>query len=109
MVDLIAIVVIVVGFVALVSVAIVVHALIEGWVLSILWGWFMVPTLGLPVISVPQAIGIALVINMLTHQSYNHHTEDKDVSTGKKIGRIVRLFTMPFSALLISWIVKMFM
>jgi len=47
----------------------VVSCLLRGWVLSILWRWFMVPTLGLPALSVPQAIGIALVVGMLTHQS----------------------------------------
>ena len=47
----------------------VVSCLLRGWVLSILWRWFMVPTLGLPALSVPQAIGIALVVGMLTHHS----------------------------------------
>lgn len=33
-------------------------AVITGLVLSVLWGWFMAPLFGLPVITVAQAIGL---------------------------------------------------
>lgn len=40
----------------------------SGFVLSILWGWFIVPAFHLPQISIPLAIGISLVVGMLTYQ-----------------------------------------
>jgi len=40
----------------------------SGFVLSILWGWFLVPAFHLPQITIPLAIGISLVIGMLTYQ-----------------------------------------
>lgn len=41
--------------------------IVNGWVASILWAWFLVP-LGAPAISVVPAIGIALIVGCLTHQ-----------------------------------------
>jgi Na+(H+)/acetate symporter ActP len=40
----------------------------SGYVLSILWGWFIVPTFGLPMLSIPVAIGLALIVSYLTKQ-----------------------------------------
>ncbi len=39
------------------------YALWSGFVLSILWGWFLVP-LGVPAIGTAHAIGIAVVMGM---------------------------------------------
>lgn len=39
--------------------------ILEGWVLSILWRWFVAPALGLPLLTVAQAIGVALVVAFL--------------------------------------------
>lgn len=39
--------------------------ILEGWVLSILWRWFVAPALGVPVLTVAQAIGFALVVAFL--------------------------------------------
>lgn len=83
--------------------------IINGWVLSILWGWFMVPILSLPQLSVPAAMGIALVVGNLTHQynPRNKHDEDNDEDT-------VRLFFAlivfrPLFVLSLGWIVKAFL
>lgn len=37
----------------------------SGYVLSLLWAWLLVPTLGVPDLSVPGAIGLALIVNLL--------------------------------------------
>lgn len=39
----------------------------SGWVLSVLWGWFVVP-LGLPPLALWAACGVRLVTGSLTHQ-----------------------------------------
>ena len=51
---------------------------VNGLLLHLMWGWFMVP-LGLPVISVAHALGIALVVSLLTHQTNTKKGEDKDL------------------------------
>lgn len=98
----------VVGMFVLIGGIVVASTLLRGWVLSILWRWFMVPTLGLPALSIPQAIGIALVVGMLTHQS-QHHLEDKDEKTSTKVVRVSEPFLTPFAMLLIGWIVRQYM
>jgi len=40
----------------------------EGFVFLKLWAWFVVPTFGLPMLTIPVAIGLALLIGFLTHQ-----------------------------------------
>lgn len=41
-------------------------ALINGYVLSMLWAWFMVPLFRLPSLSVVGAMGLALIVTYLT-------------------------------------------
>lgn len=38
-------------------------ALLDGWVMSILWRWFMVTAFGLPALSVVAAIGVCICIH----------------------------------------------
>lgn len=51
------------GFIAVVFVALLVAGLIllEAVIVIDLWGWFIIPTFGLPGISYPVAIGICLL------------------------------------------------
>lgn len=39
----------------------------NGYVLSILWGWFIVPTFEAPTLSVGYAIGFTMIVSYLTH------------------------------------------
>lgn len=57
-------------------VASVVAALFTGWVLKVMWGWYMVPALGLPTLSLVPAIGIVLIAQLLTIQ-YIPRTEEE--------------------------------
>lgn len=75
---------------------------LNGWALSVLWGWFIVPLFGLPVLSIPYAIGIALIAGML-----KGHTKDPDTDDDKA-AVLAKIFLFPFIALFIGWIVKGF-
>ncbi|MDP3726358.1 MAG: hypothetical protein Q8R36_04140 [bacterium] len=94
----------VVGFVAL----IVVGSIANGFVLSVLWGWFIVPTLGLPALSVVQAIGIAMVVSYLTYHYIDTQkgTEDKREKIAMAIGMVI---LRPLFALFFGWIIHLFM
>lgn len=75
----------------------------RGFVLSVLWGWFMVPTFSLPALKVAPAIGLALVVSYLTHQYSKKGDEDG-------IGRAVaHAALVPAFALLTGWVVKLWM
>lgn len=43
----------------------VISVLLRGWVLTILWGWFLVP-LGAKAITIPLALGLSGTIGMFT-------------------------------------------
>lgn len=83
-------------------------SIFNGYVLSILWGWFMVPTFGLPVLSVAPAIGVALIVSYLTYQSIDTQEKDED-STTKLVKSSIMVFIRAALALFIGWIIQMFM
>lgn len=66
-------------FLVMVSMALTIPLTIwEGFVISKLWLWFIVPVFALPVLSISTAIGIALVFSILTHQ-HPRKTGEPDV------------------------------
>lgn len=77
----------------------------EGAVLSVLWGWFVVPLFGLPPLSLPFAIGLALVVGLLTAHKTGNESTDPD----KKWAPLVTMVARPGAALLVGWIVTKFL
>ena len=75
-----------------------------GYVVSILWGWFMVGTFNLPALSIPAAIGLALVVHLL--RGYTYEPDKK--TTAEKMTSIAMSFIYPLISLGIGWIVKNF-
>jgi hypothetical protein len=61
-------------------------ALARGWVLSVMWGWFLVP-LGLPTIGIAQAMGVALTVAALVGR---RGRPDKDKKPEEQIVAIGR-------------------
>jgi len=41
---------------------------ITGLVVKVLWGWFVVTAFGLTAITLSQALGVVLLVSILTHQ-----------------------------------------
>lgn len=83
--------------------------ILRGYVLSIMWGWFMVPTLGLPKLSIVQAIGIAAVISFLTYQD-NSGTVKKQRSASEAFTEaLVIAACYPLVVLLFGWVVHLYM
>lgn len=78
-------------------------AILNGWVLSYLWAWFLVP-LGVRPLGVAWAIGLAVLVGLLT----NHHVPVKDQKIDSYellAGQIVR----PLLALLVGYIAHRWM
>jgi len=91
---------IVVGFIALV----VLETVIRGLVLVKLWAWFITPTFGLPLLTVPVALGVALIAGFLT----NSNTQYKDHETDWG-ANVVAAILGPLLALFFGWIYTLFM
>lgn len=90
-----------VGLIAIIPISIV----LRGWVLSILWRWFMVSAFHLPILSIPAAIGVSCVISMLTREtSYAKEDEKYTWSTKFFIGLIG-----PFISLGFGWLVRLWL
>jgi hypothetical protein len=82
-----------------------ISAVLRGWVLSILWRWFAVPMFGLPGIGIAEAVGVALIVAMLTHE---HRREPKSESTSDSLTDAAAVFLRPLFALLVGWVAKGF-
>lgn len=72
----------------------------QGWAISTLWGWFLVP-LGVPAIGIAASIGIAITLSVLV--SRYRKTDDDD-----KWGVLLYAFVRPLVLVFIGWIVKQF-
>ena len=92
---------------AIVSIA--VGAIWKGFVLSVLWRWFMVPIFGLPELSLVVAIGVGLVISFLTYQHIEIEPAEEE-SFGYRFGKaLFAAIFYPAIALFFGWIVHLFM
>jgi hypothetical protein len=79
----------------------------SGYALSIMWGWFLVPALGAPAISVSYAIGITMVVRYLTSGTETEPDDGKS-SMEKLIKHIVIAVLKPSFALAFGYIVTLF-
>ena len=91
------------AFLASIIVLVVISSILRGYVLSVLWGWFVVPTFGLPALSIPIAIGISLILAFTTHQISVKKEEDKSFGT-----QFSNIILYPLLTLAIGWIVTLF-
>jgi hypothetical protein len=80
-----------------------ISSLINGWAFSVLWAWFIVPVFGAPPLSIPQAIGIALIVGVLFTRSGGNEKE------GSAASRMFACWLSPLFLLGMGWIVKYFL
>lgn len=82
-------------------------AILQGWVLTVLWSWFVVPTFGLPELSIAVAIGLSLIVGMF--KGYSTTRKSEDLETSEKVGQVIVMIFGPFFVLFLGWIVHLFM
>jgi membrane protein implicated in regulation of membrane protease activity len=56
---------------------VVLNVIYSGWVLSLLWLWFIVP-LGVASINVPWAIGLLLIVRLLPVRNFPRFDDEKN-------------------------------
>jgi len=82
-------------------------AIFNGYALSVLWGWFIVKTFSLPALTIPTAIGVAMVVSYLTVHLDTSKEDNK--SAGEKLfACIIWAIVKPSFALAMGWIVIKF-
>ena len=83
-------------------------SIFNGYALSVLWGWFVVPTFGAPALDVVPAIGIALVVGYMTHQMREKKKDEQSFKQMIAHGTAYAVLKPSF-ALFTGWIVHLFM
>jgi Na+(H+)/acetate symporter ActP len=96
-----------VGLVVMVVAIVLFSTIANGWVLSILWEWFIVPVFGLPSLSVPTAIGIAIITSMLTSKIAYKDKDKQEMMDN--VAALVGVLLSPFITLLFGYIVHLYM
>ena len=83
---------------------------LRGYVVSVMWAWFMVPAFELPTLSIPLAIGVSSVAQTMTGGAYTSSSDNKDKDTVDVVVEgIAKVFLAPLFILLFGYIVTLFM
>ena len=94
----------IIGFVVLVAVMAVYGCFVQGFVISHLWDWFIVPTFGLKPLLIREALGLGLVTSYLTYQIQSKPKSPKG-EIWDTTPDVLTTLLHPWMALLIGWIV----
>ena len=97
-----------IGATVLVVTGIVTTAIWRGYVLSIMWGWFITATFGIRTLSIPAAIGVSYIFSFMCPTT-NCKEDDEDSLKIKVIKAFARAFFVPALFLLCGYIVKQWM
>lgn len=98
---------VILGLLLFASFIICLSAVINGYVLTILWTWFVVP-FGISPINIPWAVGLCLILSLLTHQIPATDYAKEQQSIGTRIGTAVGDLCAPFIVLLFGYTVHHF-
>lgn len=98
-----------VGASVLVLGGIVTSAIWRGYVLSIMWGWFITATFGIRTLSIPAAIGVSYIFSFMCPTTDCKKDDDKDSPKVMIIKTSARAFSAPALFLLCGYIVKQWM
>ena len=77
--------------------------ILRGWVLSILWGWFITPALSVPVPSIPICLGLSLIGPMLVGTVSLNRSKEKLLVDTILTSVVVSLLSLGF-----GWIIHLF-
>lgn len=95
-----------VGLVSISLVALVFAALVDGYTLSQMWSWFVSPIFQVPQLTIPYAIGISLIVSMLTYRKPNESDKKKEIA--ELIGELIGTTLTPLFFLGAGWVVHLF-
>ena len=83
--------------------------IVKGYVLSVLWSWFVMPTFALPTLSVPLAIGLTMVVAVvLPRPTIPTPAEEKKKSGWRKFYEALvfvfgPLLALPMGQIILWW------
>ena len=95
----------IIGYIASTIIISTYSTLLSGWAITKLWAWFMVTTFGLPHLTIPAAIGLALMVGYF--QTLPKRDDEKYWETlikGVIIGTLKPLFYVGMGAIIKAWL-----
>jgi hypothetical protein len=92
------------GKVAVGALLIVASSVFRGWILTLLWAWFVVPQFHLSQLTIPIAIGLALILGYLTQPNIGTKEPEKT----SWAATFLASFIGPIITLGVGWIVHLF-
>ena len=94
------------GMIALAMGLFVAQMLTGGWACVVLWRWFVTPIFGIPAPSYIQSMGLLLFAGLFIMQQ-SRSKDDRDVS--EKIGASIAVAIAPVLAVMIGFVIRMFL
>lgn len=79
----------------------------NGWALSTLWTWFVMPVFAVKALTIPYAIGLSLVISFLVPKKGDSNQAKKDSAT-VVIESLAQAFGGPILSVFLGWMVFQF-
>lgn len=98
----------VLGWITTIVVLLVLGPVWSGYILSVLWAWFIVPTFHLPFISIPLSIGIGVVVRILVWQIPDQKDSKGSDTTKVLLRSMGWTFLYPLFVLFFAYIVHLF-
>jgi len=98
----------IVGTAVMTIVMIVLSAIVNGYVFSQLWAWFVVATFGLTAITIPQAIGLAMVVGWFKTGLKQDDSLDEYKGFNKLVAMFIAQVFTAIITLIVASIVKSF-
>lgn len=87
-----------------------VSALMNGWALVKLWGWFILPLFeSAPVLTIVQAIGIGMVASFLTSTKRDGEGDNDKGTTQRLVESFAWAIGYPLMTVLFGWAVAGFL
>lgn len=80
--------------------------ILNGWVTSTLWGWFIQPVFGLRPITLGEAIGLSLFVSLFRAHRFNQSVK-KDKRLEESLTMVAEIILNPFLVLAFGYVLHL--
>lgn len=94
---------ILVGTLSSLFIVLFVLTLLRGWIVHLLWLWFVVPVFSVPLLTIGQSIGLSMLINFLTY-----HQLESQASKESNWEPFLTVLFYQFFVLGFGWLIHLF-
>lgn len=85
-----------------------VGCIFNAFALKVLWGWFVAPAFAVGILSMPTALGITIIADLLTGRSSSCRANKEVSADARSLYYAVNFLVIPAALLCIGWVVHLF-